>query len=359
MKQADLRRYDVLYRNAHYMGASATLRRHLGVDAEYVVPLSLTHGVDFGHVDPCQDIATVEPIHWAHNARIYAAAIQVKSAVAIPHPFMFTMKGGPQRRSGGRTLIVGPPPGPENDQRLQKALAAELGLASGTVLVKPRSNYRGSIEFWRAHGFETVTMLDFGAPSYETVAAALEPFATIVSGTFSSVNIFAAALGRTVKLLRGYHYRSFDLIEFRTRYETIDWQSPVAAQVVRSFADGDPDQVTELAQDILGASLAGRPDRLRAELDAAIADLKTPVFSFRRRSSLRIAAAARLKKPGLVRMSLSELLRAQLGRRVYARDLNEVDAWMNGLSSTNCAQTEVRYVAGETDPGEAVERYGR
>lgn len=358
--QDDLRRFAPLYRNTRYLGAADTLRRHLGVGDDYVLPLGLTHGVDFGHIDPCQDLMTIEPIHWAHNPSVLAAARTIKPSVAIPHPFMLVLLDRtPQPGSG--MLVIGPPPGPTNDRRLLAELRKFTTPRRLTMLVKPRGDHRRSMDFWRSNGIEPITMAEFGPSTYETMFDVLEPFETVIGCTFSSVVICAAAMRRRIKLLRGYRYDCFDLIEPSGSFESVNWGARAARSVVRAFVNEEQEAIHSLARRLLGSDLDADPSRLLGSLEQMIGSLRSPVFSPKSRAPLaalvRREAALRLNKPALVRFAIAELLRARFSRQVYARDLDEIGLWLDGPNDGNFAERRVGYVKGVTEPGAAVDAY--
>lgn len=361
MREEALRRYAPLYFNARYFGADKTLRRHLGLDDDAVIPLGLPHGVDFGHVRPCQDLHTVEPIHWAHNRRIAAVAATYKPTIAIPHPFLLAVQAAPHSGGPGRTLVVGPPPSPENDRRLLRLLDISRA-GDTTILVKPKTGYTQSIAFWRGHGFLTATLPDFGPPSYEAVAAALCGYDRVVGCTFSSLLVFAAAAGMAVELLLDYHYQCYDLVERGTRFEVVDWSSSVARAVVEVFASGDKPAVTALARDLLGSDLEFRPAVLRDQLAAAIDALDRPFHWMKPHSSLtRYAgglAARWLRRPGVLRFAPLGTLQRRFSPQIWARDLNEFQAWQNGGTGGSIVEELRPFRRGVTVPGDAIDPYG-
>lgn len=360
MDKRALQRFDPLYLNAHYYGAAATLRSYLGLPCDEVIPLGLAHGVDFGHVDPCQDINTIEPIHWAHNRRIAQAAAPRKPAIEIPHPFLLALRGKFRTAGGTGTLVVGPPPGPLNDSRLL-ALLDTARAADTTILVKPKRGYLQSIAFWKNHGFRTATLSDFGQLDYETMVGMLQRFDRVIGCTFSSLVVFAAAAGLRIELLTGFSYRCYDLVESDTSFEVINWDSAGARSTVRTFAGGDARQTTELALDILGDSLESSPPIVRKRLAEEVGILKEPVFWLREHGPItrwagREAALA-LVRPGVLRFNPRRRIQALKKPRIWIRDMNEIAIWLEGKSPRTMSEEIARYQRGLTVPGDAVEPY--
>lgn len=355
MRQDELKRYEPLYIYGSYFGAADILRRYLNVGSDFVVPLGLPHGVDFGQVPPCLDLVAPEPIHWAHNERLYRAALPFKPALRVPHPFLLAGWMSPSPEGEG-TLIVGPPPGPENDQALYD-LIRKRGLEGSTILIKPKSGHRISTRFWEDRGFGTATIAAGGTPTYDNLLDVLSRFRRIVGCTFSSALIFGAALGREVELLRGYRYRAYDVANFA---DFFGFDSEPARNFVRTFAEG-PSTATAVSRELLGEGLEASPDQLRAAIDEAIERLNEPVnfASAYPRPLRRLISyvAAKVGRPGLVTRPLKGVLWGADRRRICIQEIDEISIWLDGRNTENTRLTVVPYRAGVTVPGNAVESY--
>lgn len=77
-----------IYKSAPQMGAGKILNSALNLPAVSAVPLSLSHGVDFGHCFQPLDINLIEPIHWSYNHNIHQEALHLKPSVCLPHPWL-------------------------------------------------------------------------------------------------------------------------------------------------------------------------------------------------------------------------------------------------------------------------------
>ena len=356
MNQSDLRRFAPLYHYARYFGADRILRRYVGLPDDYVIPLGLAHGVDLGLVSPCQDVLSAEPIHWAHNERVYRAALTVKAAVKLPHPVLLAIAGKP-RRLGKGTLVVGPPPGPVNDQRLLDILGL-ANRADTTILVKPKRHFERSIQFWQGKGFNAVTLADRGEPSYDRIVELFSDYDRIVGCTFSSAIVFGAAMGMDVELLKDFYCRTYETTEVAQCYSS-RWD--LAAEIVRPFANSNRAETTAVANQLLGSELLFEPAEIRALLDLSIKELTEPVhFHAAYRPTMRrlvAEIAALTNQPGLLQYRLPELLRRRYRQYVYEHEANEVDAFLNGASDANLQLKKIRYVPGRTIPGDAIEPY--
>jgi hypothetical protein len=354
MLQSQLQRYVPLYANAEALGGAAVLRRHIGVADDFVLPLGLSHGVDFGQMHHAMETEAPEPIYWAYNARLLAIARRVKPALPIPHPFLLASLGRTGEPGTG-TLVVGPPPGPTHDGDL---LALIRGARDLTILVKPKQNFGLSAQFWRENGFPVVTIADDGPPSYDAMVRLFSRYDRVSGCTFSSALFFAAALGKPVDLIRGYRCRVWEVPDIERRF---DFDSPRARDFGRLFAGDDAAAKIEMSRDLLGGGLDSDPRTLRDLIEQAVADLKEPLhFPARYPRPLRWALgelALRIGKPGIVSRSWDDL-RRNFGRpQVVLQQLDEVALWLDGPTPTNPSLESHPYRRGKTIPGDAVDAY--
>lgn len=353
MRSAELARFEPLYRAARYYGAGDILRRHLGVGADYVVPLSLCHGVDFGQSrEPC-DVHGVEPIYWACHADMHDRAKRIKPSVAIPHPFLLAAEAGLKTE---QLLVIGPPPGQDNDRRLLSALRAE-GIAGGSILVKKRFGWQGSNAFWSENGFVPLTLGDPATYTYADMARFFGRFREVVGCTVSSAVVFAAAIGADVHLLRNYHFTAYELLSAE---HILDTGTDMARQFILTLVGGDQEAKVRASRSFLGAELDATPREMRAAIEEAIATLQMPVYFQERLPRLAAwllqEAALRLDRPGLIATPLRDRLR--YGRpRVGVMRMNEVDFWINGKNGANYSITRMPFVPGVTVPGNPPDPY--
>ena len=190
----NLERFNSLYAKGHAFrsGAASILNSYFGLPVDASVPVSLSHGVDFSHCAPPMDVHSVEPIHWCYNTGILNRSRRYKPVASLPHPWLMLRTLTPLPKAGG-TLVIGPPPGPENDRRL-------LGLLKGhtrnaTILVKKRGSYSGSLAFWEAAGYQVVSAEDRPGGFYSSLFELISRYQNVISGTFSSALVFAATPG--------------------------------------------------------------------------------------------------------------------------------------------------------------------
>lgn len=356
MRHTALARYSPLYRASRYYGADKILRRHLGVGEDYVLPLGLCHGVDFGHLSEPGDVRSPEPLYWAYNHDLLVEARDIKPAVAIPHPFLLAANQGSVDQKAD-ILVVGPPPGRENDRRLLEALD-RLGVQCADILVKRRVGWEGSGQFWQSNGFRPVSLNEPQLATYDDMVDLFGSYRHVIGCTVSSAIIFAAALGARITLLKDYLYSAYEVSGYD---EMLPTDLTRARRFVGTLTDGTDEAKHSAARSILGSDLDHRPARIRAELEEAIRKLDDPVYvspgdPMPIRWLLREAALL-LGRPGIVSTPWRERLKRSRTGRIGIMKMNEVDYWLNGRTKDNFSLRPCAFVPGATEPGNAVDPY--
>lgn len=356
MKHSTLRRYARLYRAASHYGADKILRRHLGVGEHFPLPLGLGHGVDFGQSRlPC-DLHGIEPIYWACNADMHAVAQPHKPSVAIPHPLLLAAADHERGERQG-TLIVGPPPGRENDGRLLRSLEG-LGIEGGTILVKRRPGWESSMAFWRSQGYDAAIFGEPFATTYREMVDLFSRFERVVGCTVSSAVVFAAALGARATLLRDY---SFVAYEQAKAEEMLAPPTGPGREFVALLAGENDSLKTARSRTLLGSELDSSPPLIRENIERAVAELRMP-FNFPRRYLLPLRyllqeAALLLDRPGIIETPLRERRKRTSAELVAILEMNEVDYWLNGRNNENLRFSPTPYVRGTTIPGNSPDSY--
>lgn len=347
-----------LYRRGHTAasGAAALFNAYAGLPAGEPVPLSLSHGVDFGHCRQPQDLASIEPIHWCYTERIHARAAPLKPALLAPHPWILLMRSATVPRGTG-TLVIGPPPGPANDRGMLELLRRHVS-GPATILVKQVGHHDASQRFWRDHGFDVTGVAPRTGALYPSLFALLARFETVIGFTFSSALVFAAALGRDARLVPGYRYRSYFPGDY---FGIVDFAAPAAREVVKTFRSADAADKTACAGRLLGADLAVAGTDVRQQLAARVGELEFGLHGLRgapawcKSALFRLAAA--LDAPALARLDRETLEKLAGRRQVLDLEIDEAAMWADGPGPDSLVARTRRYVAGETEPGTAVDRY--
>lgn len=356
MRIDELARYDRFYTNAAQMGVNCIFRDFFALPADHPVPLSVAHGVDFGHSFYPQDVMAAEPIHWSCNEDVHRQALAYKPSILLPHPWMMLTEQSPALPGQG-TLIIGPPPGPVNDERLYRLVEGELG-DGAAILIKVRGPCRDSFRFWEERGVKPVTA---GAPDeqfYRRLVKMLGSYRRIIGPTFSSALVFAAAIGRDVDLVHGFAYRT---IERRDYEDEVNWASSRAREIVRVFSREGQAAKQHLAREILGSELVFDKAEKLDELRRLIAGLRGPFWMDPRvrfpPAPLRRALATALGKTGLVNAGLATYYHRFRRGDLAVMTVNEFDIWLNGKSPDNFSLQPIVESRKNARPGLAAERY--
>ena len=337
------------------MGAASILRAYLGLSADEVVPLSISHGIDYGHCAGAMDLGNVEPIHWSYNHTIHDRARTMKPSALVPHPWLLLEKLQPL--TGGRgLLVIGPPPGPENDTKLLEALRRR-GIHEATILIKCRGHWRPSIDFWNQAGYSTTSAGERAEDFYQSLFRILSQFEVIISGTFSSAVIFAAALGKPITLVHEYRCRFFDTLDYTGR---VDFSSETSRALVRKVASDDASAVTAECRAILGSDLEFDSTAIIARIEQAASELTSPVNCSLSRGGIldrvRREVALLCRKPGVLQRTEIRSFIKKRPSVVSLIDLAEIPNWLHG---SDMIVTRTAYIRGVTEPGYAAVQYER
>jgi hypothetical protein len=217
-----------------------------------------------------------------------------------------------------------------------------------------------SYAFWESNGFRVVSA---GPPDelfYETLFSIIESHDYIVSGTLSSAIFFAAAIGKTCRLLEDYTWSAYDL---PSAYQDLarNWQllSSTPRKFTEAVLSEKKQEYSTLASELLGDGLLASADDLKRQLCYAIEALKEPVF-FGTRSSyperkLVLLLSTWTGRGGLINRGLWRWLRWKVRPRVAVVTMREIDTWLNGLNEENFSLGEIKYVKNSTEPGWAAD----
>ena len=345
-----LARFAKIYRSSQ--GGKAILRQYTGLEADAIIPLSLSHGVDYGQERLPQDYLATEPLHWCYNTDILARTKSAKPGVLLPHPWLMVRELMSSKcRSGGagRVLVIGPPPSPLNDESLRDALA-RARVTADAILVKKRgtSAFQDSIDFWRVQGVEPVSAGLGDDGHYFRLAEILSSFDRVILPVFSSVGVFAAALGCEVMTLTDYWHCSYSPRELDMRQIA---NSPSAKRFARLFAGGDQAAQRSVASEFLGESLLGTPAELLERFNRSLESITYPVHvpAAHGNALLRevmVALAMFIGRIDFLRYGLGPAIRYKLmGTKdvLICKRVNMIDALLGGgLDHTNFESRSLR-----------------
>lgn len=348
MQISGLQKYNALYTNSKVGGASIILNSSLNFDKHQAVPVSISHGVDFGMMKLPMDYAAAEPLHWAYNRIIQNNARGLKDVVKIPHPWWFLFQQNPARK-GSNILVIGPPPSRTNDTRLYACLKKENIIGPGvSILLKNRQSNYNSEEFWRQYNFG----IENAGPSdylfYHRLYRILNKYESIILCTLSSAAFFSASMGKTVYFLTDFRYKAYDINNYNT---AMNFESQIAKGVAHDIIHDTDTKKTELARRLLGFTQRSMHD-LRNEYLEKIETVNNPIYhsGILNRTMAELAVKAndtRLYQPNL----LAKLRNRIITSTAVLKEINEISVWKNGVNACNYKVKNVKYRKGITEPG--------
>jgi hypothetical protein len=350
----ELKRYSPLYRSSKRAGAATILNKAFGLERDTVVPLSISHGVDFDMCKSAMDVHGVEPLHWAYNACVFERALPVKPCIRLPHPWWFVVRGQ-EIPVGSRVLVIGPPPSRTNDQRLLTLLREFYDIKDLDILLKSRGDISNSDDFWRKNGAGVITAGPQDDRFYYRLFNIFKQYELVVCCTFSSASFFAASINKKVNFLKGYRYLSYDIPEYE---EKMNFGSTHARKVASIFLTEGKEKVTELARDTLGFS-DRKISELRNDYISEVSSIRHPSVKRSGAKFILREIALAVKRPSVANLTSSGILNKILPYRqvqVVEKEVDEMSIWTDGINSTNFKISRVPEIRGKTVPGRGFDR---
>ena len=353
MDYSKLIRYQNLFTNSRRMGADHIFNNWCNIAAERAVPMSIAHGVDLGLWPEPIDIEKAEPIHWVHNLDIYKRAIQVKPTLLAPHPLMM-IKDNSEIKSDLGTLVIAAPPGIKNDQSLLDRIRNYPNKV--TILVKPKGNYKSSITFWERNGFRAMTLGEEGTNFYLNLHNLLSRFNHIIGCNFSSILIYAAALGKTVEVITDYWYDNYI-----PEPENFKLSNITLKNLLNSFNHRNQDEYYSTCRYLLGANYSTSPAKITQEYYKIISELDWPIYvrkSNNAASRWLYSEVARLSgKVGVLNNFSQGIKDIIFGKKMHAVEISEISLYLYDKPEKYLRSSRVKYIKGITEGGLAVSSY--
>ena len=337
------------------MGAADLFRRFYSLTPDAIVPLSVAHGVDFGHCYNPMDVDSVEPIHWSCNSFMHQSASAFKPSILLPHPWVMHSQDVPVPHGKG-VLVIGPPPSPANDAALYELIHKNVR-SDWSILVKARGAYQGSMRYWAERGLKPLTASGPDSNFYDRLFKLLSQYETIVGCTFSSALVFAAFIGKSIELVQGYTYRAYEPAEYEAE---VNLASSRASSVVQTFLKRDQPLIQDLSRELLGFEQGRDKKKIMGDFQEMIAHLHRPFWNDRRLGlpyTLREAVAMHLGKPKILKASLVTYIQHFKHANTCVMTMNEFDVWSNGKNAGNFSLEPALHIPGITEPGLAPDGY--
>lgn len=345
-----LKKYDSIYSKNRFAGAGYIINKAFGFSSSQPVPLSISHGVDFGMMQDPMDMRSPEPLHWAYNSIIEQRTKHIKPTVSLPHPWWFVAKDHKVVHTG-KKLVIAAPPGETNDRRLLEILDKKYHLSELDILIKHREGHNESLTFWKQNGLNTLTA---GAPDnnfYFRLYKILREYSEVICCTFSSAAIFASSIEKEVTFLRDYWYKAYEVASYES---FTNFASPTSREIVRQFVGPDHESTTKLAQNLLGFTDKSLI-QLKNDYIEKVEGIASPVFTDSKSNKFLVKLSTLISRPGLANLSLIDVPKRLFSTpRVSEIEINEISVWLDGASHDNLKIKPVEYVKGITEPGASV-----
>jgi hypothetical protein len=352
MEMNKLFKYNKYYTSSRLMGSDVILRRYLGLDDDFPVPLSISHGIDMQHTVRPFDIDNIEPLHWAYNNEIYSRSSVIKKSIKIPHPWMLIKHE--QHNPIYPLLIIGPPPGIKNDIDMLEALKKN-NIRSGHILIKKIKETERSEKFWNDKSFKVVTAGWRDEGFYYRLSLILNRYEKIYSATLSSAIFFAASIGLKSRFIYGYNHYHYEMSGFEKKIN-FDAQPPRFA--AKLIADENDKDFSQFAKAILGNEYNKSKEDILFRYNDTLKSIESPVFCrqtlTRIEKSMAPYIVIKLNKPGFCNVGFKGIIKKNC-LNSYAIKMNEVDMWLNGKNKTNFSYKQIPYVRDVTVPGYGID----
>lgn len=339
MNQINLKKYSFMYKSLERCGVSKIINNYLDLPEDTLIPLSLSHGVDMGHCFCAMDTHQPEPIHWAYNDSIYRRSSKVKKSLKIPHPWSMIVESKKISKGKG-SLIIAPPPGELNDNNLWEYLKSK-NYGELSILLKLRNvdKSKRSLDFWEKKGIKVVTAGEQDAQFYNRLFNILNDYENVIAPTVSSAVFFASSIGKKVKFISGYSYYSFDVLNYE---KFVNLHSKYTRSLISNFLKSSDSERSVLSREILGFNYLNDREVIKAELQKAIKELKTPVYTENGKLVMlvklficRVTKQSAFIRKGTFKVVLNYLIKLIKKDTLVIKETSELDLWVQGCNLNN------------------------
>lgn len=350
----DFKKYIFFYKNAQYLGASHLLNKFISNSDEVIIPASVSHGVDFYHSHFLQDMDAIEPLHWACRKDF----VKVKPTFIAPHPWTINLSLSNYSNSSKSSLLIGPPPSIDNDANLLSILKKK-SIVDFDILIKPKGDFKSSIEFWNKHGFSTRTAGIADKNFYSRLAQILSEYHNIICPTISSALFFSASMGKKIITIPEYSYKVYENMNY---LDEVDTESLKARDIVKIIINGNLVEISELSQFLLGFDYLGEASAIKKEILELSASLIHPFNIYKNNVIpywIREFLTLSLKKQKIMRFSPQDYFDLFSKGHVGVMTMAEFDLRLNGKNKNNFNLERVKFIPEKTEPGYGYPQYSQ
>ncbi len=289
----------------------------------------------------------------------------------LPHPWLLVIDGHvkPPKRvfldaSGSDTLVIGPPHSIRNYEKLNEALLCQ-GIITFDIILKKnilsRDSYVEPIpeRFWSNRQVRCFQSTVDSDNYFFQLKELLSRYDRIVAPYFSSLVVFAKAMGKEVFPLLDYDYLYYENFP----YEHPPWDHVTSSAYVNSFLESSSSSFQiDYSRMLLGADLnidfaSQRQSYLSLlkltdnYLDLKNVEMVAPKYDL----ALRTLLAVLSKREGIMKRSLLSYMTK--GFTPACAGLVLKNDWVFYASGGKAGQTvtELPFIAGLTEPGSGAE----
>lgn len=270
MTQSDAQRiHRLVARSRHpfLLGVDEIIRNYLRLPAGTILPITIPHGVDFGHLQRPLDIHAINPIHLASTETSARAAAAYKVVLRFPHPWLFLVRhmAVPQ---GAGTLFIAPPPCRHAFEVMAEHVREGTYEQPWGVLIKDRGAAAEDFLWWEARGFRTHTAGSAQESAhFLKLRDILALYKHVASPNMSSAVVFALTLGRTASAIPDVTLESLETGDYE---ESLRLMAPDMSAVWRNLISDNVGVAVAEAEALLGIEFWADKEILRERLVSVI-----------------------------------------------------------------------------------------
>lgn len=349
-KEKILYQHALCYKGSQKYGSQKIIKDFLGITHSFDLPLGISHGVDFNHLDTPQDIDDIAPIHWSYNEEIHHRAKNYKHSLLIPHPFSLISKSMPKTKSQKNGyLMIAPPGSAANNEKLLKIINEQFSDLEVDILIKGRGIYSEDEMFWHSHGHQTITAGNGGPQFYKNLHKIFSLYNSILGCTASSALIFASALGKESILITDYTFNVNEVANY-----DINFNNSWAKDFFKYLVDLKFDEANSLAREKLGFNLDHDVENLSRSIFNKINEIDnflycTPGLSENKFKQYLFRVSG--KKFFLSKNIFFAILKKLKKQKILKVSKNEIDIVLNTKNSDNYKEIEVLLNDSLSKPG--------
>lgn len=274
-KQAWLKPFAKYYSGARFAGADVIIRRFLDLPDDFVLPITVPHGVDTHALSKLLDLERIEPIYLATREDIARTAAATKPALRFPDPWLMLPPTLERHRPHG-TLFVAPPSSKANNEAFYQAVCRVDLPKPWKISLKHRGLDQGDADWWRERGFDPQSAGAVESPDFFVNQRQMICESEMLCISYpTSMAVFAAQLGRRVIAVPEVEML-FIGDEVSLPYYNLKDRGP-AQSTWKALLSEDKAVAKREALELLGTRFMAKPDELRGRLFEVIRSLKEPI----------------------------------------------------------------------------------